>query len=185
MNDNIIISLFFERSQDAISQTQEKYGCLCRHIVRGVLSCDEDIEECINDTWLAVWNAIPPERPDKLSAFVCKVAKNLALKKYSYITAQRRNPNMESTLTELQDCIPCKSSMEQDLEGKETISHINSFLRRLSFNDRNIFLRKYFVGDSIAQIAKTFSFSESKVKSSLHRTRGKLKIHLTEKGVAL
>jgi len=185
LNDFEIIGLFESRSEDGISQAEKKYGNLCRHVAGSALSCYEDIDECVNDTWLAVWNAIPPQKPDKLSAFICKITKNLALKKYHHITTQRRNPNMAVSMTELQDCLPCNVSLESKIEDKETISHINDFLRRISFNDRNVFLRRYFIGDSIAQISKMFKFSESKVKSSLHRTRSKLKNYLIKKGVQL
>jgi RNA polymerase sigma-70 factor (ECF subfamily) len=192
MKDSGIVELFFERSESAISETEQKYGNLCRHIAESVLSCNEDIDECVNDALLAVWNAIPPEKPEKLSAFICKIVRNIALNKYDYITSQRRNPNMEVSMTELEDCVFISNSNRGNsdnvtaiVENREIIAHINAFLRRISFDDRNIFLRKYFFGDSLAQISETFGFSESKTKSSLHRTRNKLKNHLTKKGVEI
>jgi len=185
MNDNQIIALFFERDESAIAQFEKKYGNLCRHIAKGILTCNEDIDECVNDALLAVWNAIPPETPEKLSAFICKITRNIALNKYDYITSQRRNPNMAVSITELEDCIFSSNDVTVTVENRETIAHVNTFLRRINFDDRNIFLRKYFFGDSLAQISTTFKFSESKVKSSLHRTKTKLKTYLIKQGVVI
>jgi len=185
MKDSEIVELYFERCESAITQTQNKYGNLCRHIAKSALSCNEDIDECVNDAMLAIWNAIPPEKPDKLSAFVCKITRNIALDKHDYVTSQRRNPNMQVSMTELEDCLFHNGDVAATVENREVISHINVFLRRISFDDRNVFLRKYFFGDSLAQIAETFGFSESKTKSSLHRTRTKLKTYLTTKGVEI
>jgi RNA polymerase sigma-70 factor (ECF subfamily) len=185
MTDIQIIDLFGARSEEAISETEKKYGNLCRHIAKGVLSCEQDVDECVNDTLLAIWNTIPPENPDKLSAFICKVARNIALNKYDYISCGRRNPNTTVSMTELEDCLPDTDDVSSAVENREVIAHINDFLRRISFNDRNIFMRKYYFGDSLAHIARTFGFSESKVKSSLHRTRNKMKIYLTKKGILL
>ncbi|MCL2634903.1 MAG: sigma-70 family RNA polymerase sigma factor [Oscillospiraceae bacterium] len=183
MNDTDIIDLFCRRSESAVSQIEQKYGNLCRHVAKGVLSNNEDIDECVNDALFAVWNAIPPEKPEKLSAFICKITRNIALDKFDYITSKRRNPNMKVSMTELEDCLFQSNDVNSTVENREIISHVNAFLRRLSFDDRNVFLRKYFFGDSLAEIGKTFKFSESKVKSSLHRTRNKLKTYLIKKGV--
>jgi RNA polymerase sigma-70 factor (ECF subfamily) len=185
MKDADIIDLFERRSEEAISETQKKYGGLCRHIATNALSCNEDVDECMNDVYLAVWNAIPPESPDKLSSFICKITRNLSLKKYQYNVSQRRNHNMKISMTELQDCLPNNSDIVSDIENREINKHISDFLRMLNFNDRNIFLRKYFIGDSVSHISAMFQFSESKVKSSLHRTRGKLRNYLIKKGVTL
>jgi RNA polymerase sigma-70 factor (ECF subfamily) len=185
MTDSAIIDLFYERSEKAITEAKQKYYSLCRHIAKNILLYDEDVDECINDAFLAVWNAIPPERPDKLSAFVCKITKNIALNKYDYITSQKRNPNMAVSMTELEDCLYFYNDTATIVENREIITHINTFLRKISFDDRNIFLRKYFFGDSLIQISTTFKFSESKVKSSLHRTKNKLKSYLEKKGVEI
>jgi len=184
-NDIDIIKLFESRNDDAISTLKEKYGSLCRHVAGNVLTNSEDIEECVNDTYLAVWNTIPPEKPVKLSSYICKIVKNTALKKLRYNTASKRNSDMEVPLTETEDFISSGSEIEAQLENKETVTYINSFLKGLRFNDRNIFIRRYILGDSIAQISGMFNFSESKVKVSLHRTKNKLKEYLVKKGIEL
>jgi RNA polymerase sigma-70 factor (ECF subfamily) len=185
MTDREIIGLFQARSEKAICETQNKYGNLCRHIAGNILSRNEDVDECINDVMLAVWNRIPPDSPDRFSAFVCKVTRNTALNKYDYITSDKRNPNMTLSMTELENYIPQSGGVDSAVENREVISHINAFLRRISFDDRNIFLRRFFFGDSLSHICTTFSFSESKVKSSLHRTKNKLKSYLTKKGIEI
>jgi len=182
-SDSEIIDLLWSRSDDALSKLKEIYGSLCRHVAGNVLLNAEDVEECVNDTYLAVWNAIPPDRPQKLSSYICKITKNLALKKLRYNTALKRNPAMNVSMTEAEDFIFADTDLEKAALNKEVIIHINTFLKKLSFNERNIFLRKYFVGDSIAQISELFSFSESKVKTSLHRTKNKLSDYLVKKGL--
>ncbi|MCL2627712.1 MAG: sigma-70 family RNA polymerase sigma factor [Oscillospiraceae bacterium] len=184
-NDSDIIDLLWSRSDDALIKLKEKYGSLCRHVAGNILSCDEDIEECINDTYLAVWNNVPPEKPQKLSSYICKIARNISLKKFRYNTSSKRSVDMNIPLSEVEDFILSDVGVEAALQNKETITHINSFLRSLSFNDRNIFLRKYVLGDGVAQISQMFSFTESKVKVSLHRTRNKLKDYLIKRGIEL
>lgn len=190
MEDKEIIALYLSHSQQAILETQKKYGYLCKRIVSNVLTCNEDIEECLNDVYHALWTAITAKNANidqKLSAFLCKIAKNHALKKHHYNVSQKRNPNMSVSLdeSELSGFMPSGADFTFEVEDRETAKYISEFLRTLKFADRNIFLRKYFVGDSLASIMKTFRFSESKVKSSLFRTRNKLKVYLIEKGVEL
>jgi RNA polymerase sigma-70 factor (ECF subfamily) len=180
-----ITDLLWERSDDAIPALAAQYGGLCRHVVGNVLSSREDTDECINDVYLAVWNTIPPERPLKLSAFICKIARNLALKKYRYNTCAIRDSANSVPITEIEEYISHGADVAASLESAETIAQINDFLRGLSFNERNMFLRKYIIGDSIAQISAMFGFSEGKVKTSLHRTKSKLKAYLIKKGVSL
>jgi RNA polymerase sigma-70 factor (ECF subfamily) len=179
-NAEIIVS-FRARTEEAILETQKKYDKLCRHVVGNVLSCPEDIDEVMNDTYHALWNSSLPESPEDLSPYLCKIAKNLALKKLRYNTTQKRNSNMSVPLDDTD--YSATGDFVTALEGKETAQYINDFLQKAKFTDRNIFLRKYFVGDSIEQIAVTFGFSQSKVKSSLHRTRNKLREYLIKKGI--
>jgi len=183
MSDAEIIVSFRARTEEAILETQKKYDKLCRHVVGNVLSCSEDIDEVINDAYLALWNSPPPESSEDLSPYLCKIAKNLALKKLRYNISQKRNSNMSVSLDDTD--FNTADDFVTALEGKETARHINNFLQKTKFTDRNIFLRKYFVGDSIEQISVTFGFSQSKVKSSLHRTRNKLREYLIKKGIEL
>jgi RNA polymerase sigma-70 factor (ECF subfamily) len=186
MEDSAIVALFEARDESAISESAAKYGSLCRHIAGNILQSREDVEECVNDTWLAVWNAIGGgENPESLPAFVCKVARNQALKRVEYNSSQKRNANFSVSLSELEECVPNLGGVVDEVEAREVGKHISDFLRGLSFEDRNVFLRKYFVGESVHQIATLFGFTESKVKSSLHRTRKKLKKELIKKGVEI
>jgi RNA polymerase sigma-70 factor (ECF subfamily) len=186
MKDSEIISRFAARDEQAIRETSAKFGGLCRHIAANVLSSREDVDECLNDTWLAAWNTIPPAQPESLSAYLGKTVRNLALKKAEYNSSQKRGgANAAVSMTELEDFLPHGVDLADEVEARETAKYVSGFLRTLSFADRNVFLRKYFVGDSLAQIGELFGFSESKVKSSLHRTRSKLKKELIKKGVLL
>ena len=145
----------------------------------------EDAEECVNDTYFGAWNAIPPARPKVLCAFITRITRNLALKKIEYNTAQKRNPEVEVSLTELDDCISGVENVEQQYEAEILAKHISEFLRSQDYESRNVFIRRYWFYDSICDIAALFFMSESKVKSMLFRTRNKLKTHLIKEGFTI
>ena len=178
MEDSQIIDLFFSRDENAIRETESKYGKLCSHIARNILDNSEDAEECVQDTYLAIWNAIPPARPNHFSAFVCKIARNLSFKKLEYITASKRNAAVCISLTELEAILPASH-----MESNELGSMINAFLRTEDALSRKIFLRRYWCFDSIKEIAQQFYFSENKVKTILFRTRNRLKDYLKKEGI--
>ena len=184
MNDAEIIELYWNRSEFAIRETERKYGRLCRNIAANVLGCEEDVEECLNDTYLGVWNAIPPEKPVSLTAYICRIARNLALKKYEHASAAKRNAKASLSLDELEECIPGTDSPFFE-EGELLVKTLNKFLRSLDPDSRNIFLRRYWHFDSIDDIARRYGVSKSKVTSLLFRARNKLKNELAEEGVAL
>lgn len=186
MKDSKIIDLYWNRSESAISHTAEKYGSYCKSISINILRNSQDADECVNDTYLHTWNAIPPNRPLIFRTWLGKVTRNLSLDRYKKIRAQKRGGNQTELLfSELEACIPDKFNTEKTLEDLEIARLISDFLINSSKENRLIFLRRYFYGDSILQIAKRFIISESKVKSSLFRTRNALKSYLEKEGVSI
>ena len=181
MNDLDIIELYFARDEQAISKTQEKYGKLCRSIAYNILKNPEDAEECVNDAYLGVWNAIPPTRPNNFSAFICKITRNLSLKRLEFSTRDKRSVDMTVSFSELEQIL--SDSAAENISGERIGELISSFLRTQKSESRQVFVRKYYFFDSIEDIAKRYSFSESKVKSMLYQTRKKLKEYLSKEGI--
>ncbi len=184
MEDHEIIALYFDRNEQAIAETQRKYGKLCLGLARRIIGNEQDAEECVNDVYLGVWQAIPPQRPSSLSAFVAKITRNIAIARLRYRKASRRDSDAMVSLSEIEEIIPDPDAYEA-VEDREIARWISEFLYEEDEEVRNIFLRKYWYFDSIATIADAFGYSESKIKSLLFRTRNKLKNHLAEKGVSL
>ncbi len=184
IDDMQIVDLFFARNEMAITETERKYGHLCYSIANNVLNNAQDAEECINDTYLALWNAIPPERPQNFRAFLCRIARNLSLKRLEYVSAGKRSSHCVVSLSELEETLP-DSSYTDDIAEEALGELINAFLRSEKEAARRVFIRRYYFHDSIEDIAERYAFSESKVKSMLHHTRHRLKKYLTEKGVCL
>ncbi len=184
MEDLAIIELYFNRDQRAISETSDKYGKLCRKIAKRITSDEHDAEECVNDTYYGVWNAIPPERPNSLAAFVAKIARNIAIGKLKYNMAAKRNSDAAVSLNELEEIIPDTSHFDE-FEDREVGQWISDFLRGEDDVVRNIFIRKYWYFDSLAELSKEYGFSEGKIKSLLFRTRNKLREYLEKKGVTV
>ena len=182
MEDKKIIELFFARSERAIECVRERYGDLCRHIAANMLSDPEDVEECVSDTYLALWNAIPPARPQKLRPFIARIARNQAGNKLAYNRAQKRGREMQISLDELEPWLISARDVEGELDGKELTRAIERFLLTLDADSRNVFLRRYWFYDSIEQIAAGFGATESWVKSRLLRARSKLRSYLIKEG---
>lgn len=182
MEDEKIIELYFNRSEAAIEETSQKYGSYCRAIANNILGSYEDSEECENDGYRVLWERIPPERPAYFKGFLGRIVRNLALNRYDYNTAKKRNGKFHVVLSELEECIPSKISLEQQVEEREISKEITLFLKSIEKEKRIIFVRRYWFSDSIEDIALGFGISESKVKSILFRTRKKLKIHLEREG---
>ena len=185
MEDKAIIDLYFERDEEALKVTDEKYGSYLKKVISAVLSSKEDIEECLSDTYMAVWGRIPPERPAMFRAFVAKIARYTAFNKYDYISAEKRNSAFVVILSELEDCLSAGDTVEKEFEAGVLREALESFLYGLKKEKRIIFLRRYWFGDSICEIAEKFGISESKVKSMLFRLRGQLKEHLKKEGIAI
>lgn len=185
MDDQEIIALYWAREEDAIRETCGKYAPLCRSIVGRILASREDGEECLNDTWLGLWNAIPPQRPRRFAAFVARVARNLALKRYDYVTAARRSPEAVRSLEELGDCVSGRETVESEVENRRTEEAISAFLRGLEEEKRTVFLLRYWHFMTVGDICRRTGFGESRVKSMLSRTRRKLREHLEQEGIEL
>ena len=186
MEDTAIIDLYWARSQQAIAASEEKYGPYCHTIARRILDREEDAEECVNDTWLRAWNAMPPQRPGILSAFFGKLTRNLSLDRWRRNKAAKRGGSqVEIALHELEDCLPDRRSPDENLEAGETAALISAFLRRQSETDRALFVRRYFHLEPLDSLSRRFGMSMGQVKSKLHRMRGRLKLELEREGIAV
>ena len=184
MDDLQIIELFFERSEEAIRETEAKYGRLCFQIAQNILGRDTDAEECVNDAYLCLWNAIPPHRPDDLPAYVSKIVRNVSLKRLRFSSAMKRNIQAEVSLNELESILP-DSMSESEMDDRHLSELISAFLWHEPESSRNVFIRKYFFFDSVHEIAERYSYSESKVKSMLFHTRRRLRNYLLKEGYEL
>lgn len=182
MEDSQIIDLYFRRDEAAVSETAVKYGSYCHRLARNILSVEEDAEECVNDTWLQAWNAIPPERPDRLGAWLGRVARNLALNLWNRNHRKKRYAGMEELLTELEDCIPSPKTVEQKMEEKELTEAINTWLGTLSREDRILFLRRYWNGEAVKELAGELDSAPARVTKRLYRLRQSLKKKLEQEG---
>ena len=180
MEDQEITQLYFARDEEAIRKTEEKYGRLCFKIAYSILEDTGDAEECLQDALAGAWNAIPPARPQSLGAFLSRIARNLALKRLESKTRQKRRGQTVS-LEELEEVLSDKEP--QDVTEEELGRHISEFLRREKKEARRVFLRKYYFFDSVSEIARRYSFSESKVKNMLYHTRQRLRAYLIKKGI--
>lgn len=181
MEQSQIIALFQTRSEKAIEAAQAKYGAMCRGIAQNLLGSEQDTEECLNDTWHALWNAIPPQNPVNLAAFTAKITRNLAMKRLTHKRAEKRQA-VTISYEELSQCIPDGTDLEELLRGKELIALLERFLSGLENRDRELFLRRYWFFDSIGQISKDFLMSKTRVTTRLYRIREKLKEYLEKEG---
>lgn len=185
MDDNGIIELLFSRSEDAIGELDKKYGAACLRLSRAIVGDAEDARECVNDAYLGVWNAIPPERPEKLSAYLMRIVRNVSLKAYRRGTAAKRGSAYAVAMEELGDILQSGSTPEAELEAKELAGIIAGFLDTLSRENRAVFLRRYWFAESCRDIASAVGITEKTVTVRLTRIRKKLKDHLLERGVEL
>ena len=183
MTDTEIINLFFERSEQAIEELAKKHGSAVARVVRNILGNAQDTEECVNDTYLGAWNAIPPHKPSPLRTFVCKIARNLATKKYHSNTADKRNSQYDLALDELEDYLSDSDSVENAYEAQELKEAINGFLATLSYSDRFIFMRRYWYSDPVQDIAKMAHSTNNSVTVRLFRIREKLRLYLEKEGL--
>lgn len=182
MEDQQIIGLLFQRSEIAIYALQQKFGGLCRSIISRILTDARDVEECTSDTYLRVWNSIPPQRPARLDSYLARIARNVALDRYDYNTACMRNTGLTLAYDELAVYLPHR---EKEADSVEFRNFVNHFLRGLPKPARTMFIRRYWYGESVGEIAKAFKYSEEKVKSSLFRTRNKLRDAMIKEGIYL
>jgi len=182
----MILDLYWARNESAVGKTAEKYGAYCLAIAGNILQNRADAEECVNDTYLKAWEAIPPQRPQILGSFLGRITRNLALNKYKEQRTQKHGGGeVALLLSELEDCIPSASSVEGEYESQTVVEAIKACLHSLSGESRNVFIRRYWYADPVKEIAARFEMSESKVKSLLFRARKTLKNHLEKEGVIL
>lgn len=186
MKDHEIISLYWQRKEAAITASADKYGSYCHTISYNILHDNEDAAECVNDTWLGAWKSIPPKRPERLSTYLGKITRNLSLDRIKKYSAEKRGLGQaELALSELEDCIPAKTSVEQLADDRLLTESINDYLYAQSKQKRNVFIRRYWYLYSIQDIAAFYGMSESKVSSLLFRMRKDLRIHLEREGIFL
>ena len=182
MDDLQIIELYFARDEQAIKETDRKYGKTCFRVAYNLLSNNEDSEECVNDTYLTVWNKIPPTRPNNFIAFICKITRNLSLKRLEVSNAMKRSAGTIISMSELEKALP-DQCIAPDVEDEELGKLISAFLWSEKALDRNVFLRKYWFFDSISDIAERYSMNENSVKSMLFRSRNRLREFLRKEGI--
>lgn len=180
MEDKQIVALLWRRSQEALAVIAEKYEPLLLRLARNILSSEEDAQECVNDTYLALWNSIPPQKPDPLGAYACRICKNNAISRLRKSKAAKRN-ELTVSLEELSECIG-EDTLQQITDGKALGDAIDCFLSTLPKENRILFIRRHWFGDSISQIAKDRGSTESAVSIRLSRTRSRLKDYLIKEG---
>ena len=184
MEDREIIQLFFDRDERAIAESRDKYGKYCDGIAAGILHTREDREECVSDTWLHAWNAMPPQRPSILSSFLGRITRNLSFDRCRRQNAEKRGGgSLPLALDELSECVPAPGRVEQALEARELAEAIDRFLRTLPERECSIFLRRYWYVDSVQDIAARYALRENTAKSILFRTREKLRRYLAGEGI--
>lgn len=183
ISDNEIIVLFFNRSQEAIKELADKYGKMCVNFSYRILKNDCDAQECVNDSYLAVWNTVPPNKPNPLKTYLMKIVRNISLARYKSNTAQKRNSYYDASLEELENVIFENDSVEIQAEKSELTEYINKFLATLSKEDRVIFLKRYWFCQAYSEIAALVNLSEKNVSVRLTRARKKLKKYLEKEGV--
>ena len=181
--DEIIIKLFFERSEQAIRELDIKYGKVCHRLSHNILNSWPDAEECVNDAYLGAWNAIPPAKPNPLQAYICKIVRNISLKLYYRKEAAKRNSTYDIAMEELNFQLSSPNTVEMEIEARELARIIESFLDTLTVENRVIFMRRYWFSDSYKDIAKRVGLTEKNISVRLTRTRQKLKQYLIEREV--
>lgn len=178
LEDSKILELFLARAEQAIPALEEKYGNACRRIAENILKNRLDAEECVNDAYHALWNTIPPQKPEPLRAYVYRVVRNLSITRYHANTAQKRNSYYDAALEELEPCLASAETVEQALAAEELTRQINAFLATLDEKSRMLFVRRYWYADDIAQLAARFQISRNRVSVRLSRIRSRMKRYL-------
>lgn len=185
MEDTAIIGLYWARDEGAISASDEKYGNLCRHLSQSILDSREDAEECVNDTWKRAWDTMPPQRPNSLRAYLAKITRNLSIDLWRAKRAEKRDSRSDVLLNELEDCLPASPSAEELSEARETVRVIDRWLSQLPPADRKAFLRRYWYGQRVDQIAAQAGCSPNSMTKRLSRLRDGLRRVLEQEGVVI
>ena len=182
LEDSLIIGLFFERREQALEELDNKYGHAVKKTASNILSDRLDVEECVNDTYLGCWNSIPPQNPNPLVSYVCRIARNLAVNRYHANRAEKRSGNYDLILEELEESIPSHMDVESETEAKELTAAVNRFLTGLRREDRVLFVRRYFYADRVSELAEQTGDSANRISVRLFRLRGRLKKALAKEG---
>lgn len=186
MNDKDIIELYFSRSEDAITETDRKYGGVCRSTAYNILGSREDSEECVNDTYMRVWEVIPPQRPGRLGAFVLRIVRDFAVSMLRSRGAAKRGGGSTAVgYDEIAEFLPSSETVESAVDRQAVLSAIERFLKTLPKEKRIMFVRRYFYCSTYAQIAEDLHTTEGKVTMSLRRTREKLREYLEKEGIGI
>lgn len=185
MTDKKIVELFWARDEKALSHTEEKYGKLCHYIASNLLALREDVEECVNDTLIALWNSIPPDRPEPLSAYISARVRNIAISKSRENNAWKRGGHVQTVSDEALELVPDGRTLAEDYEARLAGKVINDFLEGLSASERKVFVMRYWFDANIQSIAEETGFSHSKIKSMLARLRKRLAEKLGKEGITV
>ena len=185
MDDLAIVELYYRREERAITESDKKYGGLCRSIALRLLVFREDAEECVNDTWHAAWNRMPPDRPQALGAFLGRITRNLSVSRWRRDRAKKRYDGMEVLLSELEDCVPAPGTVEEDLDRRQLARSISAWLDSLEDEDRRIFIRRYWYGDPVKELAAGRGERVNTLSQRLLRLRKALRTFLESEGVEL
>ena len=185
IDDEKIVELLFERSEQAIREIDIKYGKLCHRLSYNILGSWTDAEECVNDAYLGAWNAIPPAKPNPLQAYICKIVRNTSLKLYYRREAAKRSSTYEVAMKELEACLSAPDTVEVEVEARELIRIIEKFLDKLTIENRIIFMCRYAYLDTYSDIAKCVGLSEKNVSVRLTRIRKKMKQYFIESEVLI
>ena len=183
IDDEKIIDLFFERSEQGIRELDHKYGAICHTLSYNILNNRQDAEECVNDAYLGAWNTIPPVRPNPLLSYIVKIVRNISLKIYWRKEAAKRSGHYKIALEEIENCIADQKTVENEIEARELALIIGEFLDTLTLENRVIFMRRYWFADSYKNIAEFLGLSEKNISVRLTRIREKMKQYLMERGV--
>lgn len=182
MEDNQIIELYFRRDEAALQETHSKYGAYCFRIAKNILENREDSEECVNDTWVQTWKRIPPTVPESLKAFLGKIVRDISLSRYRANHAKKRFNAMDVMLEELENCLPSDFDMMEMLEKKQLAELINDWLGTISKDDRILFIKRYYYGESVKNLARAYGKPENYISQRMLKLRRKLRTYLQEKG---
>lgn len=185
MDDTGIIELYWRRDERAVAETDSKYGAYCRAVSMNILGIFEDAEECVSDTYVRAWNAMPPARPKRLRVWLARITRNLSLDRWSMNRAEKRGGGMTVLLSELDECVPAPCGLEQVEDARELGRVLDRWLAALPEDERTVFLRRYWVGENVAAIAQSRGMSANALTKKLGRMRKSLQKHLENEGITL
>ena len=185
VEDGAIIELYWQRDQQAITASDQKYGGLCRSLSQNILDSREDAEECVNDTWHRAWITMPPQRPGSLGAYLARITRNLSIDRWRSRRSQKRGAGMEALVLELEDCVPAVPSAEAEFEAREVAAAIDRWLDTLGREDRAAFVRRYWYAERVDELARQFGCTPQQMAGRLFRLRGGLRRALEREGVSL